>query len=483
VLFVKHSFSRAAVPGGARAETCGFRVQVSSAFIYALSVVFLTTLVLLCFNPGYMNVDTLDMWGQATHQIPYRDWHPVVISILWSQLRHLYAGPQTLLVVEDVLFCAGVILLLRGVAGRWGTVAILAAVVAFPPVFAYLGTIGKDSLLGAALLLAVGLLYLYLENHRPWTLAMALGASFLAFSTRQNAVFGLLPILGLLFWEALRSHKYRVQWSAALLIITISGFAAIDAMVDMEVHAGRGYEYQAIPLYDPAALSARTQRVLFPPEFLSPSGSLAGIDQHLSTRFVNSLIWPWDSANPLRLSDNPHSVHVLTHLWLTKVCAHPVLYVRWRWSVLSALAGLDPIVTTPYLEGISPNPAGITLHSTRYTKAELHFLHSIAQSLFFRAYLYVLLLILLFAWSIWKRRRPMGVAASSGLAFFFAFFVLSVNSEFRFVVYTMFIAVALFARWLAESAQIILTRGRAEMPEPQRLSAREAALASSQRNR
>jgi hypothetical protein len=58
---------------------------------------------------------------------------------------------------------------------------LLAALVSFPPVFAYLGTIGKDSLMAASLIATVGLVYLYSETCRNSVLGLALGTSFLGF--------------------------------------------------------------------------------------------------------------------------------------------------------------------------------------------------------------------------------------------------------------------------------------------------------------
>lgn len=458
-------------------------MRLTSVLIYGSCVICLTALVLLCFNPGYMNADTLDMWGQASHMVPYQDWHPVLISVLWSQMRHVYSGPQSLLLVEDVFFLVGVILMLRGVAGRWKTIVLTTAILLFPPVFAYLGTIGKDSLLSAALILTVGLLYLYMEIRKQWVVALALGASFIAFSTRQNAVFGLLPVLGFLFWEVLVARSSRALWSAALVLTTITSFIAINATVKIVVRPVPAYEYQAIPLYDLAALSAATHRVLLPPEFLSPSGSLARISEHVDPKFVNTLIWPWSPANPLRLSKDPRSVHALTRLWINNICAHPLLYLRWRWRVLAALAGLDPVVTTPYLDGVGPNPGGITLRRTPFTSGEQELLHHIGQSLFFRAYVYVLLLTLILGWSIWKRSRLNAIVAASGLTFFFAFFVISVNSEFRLDCYTVFVAVALSVRWLAESVPMLMNWKKHWKSLPMVLTAPETTLTAGERNR
>lgn len=420
--------------------------KLSNPVLYIGCVLSTVILVLIFFNPGYMNVDTLDMWGQATHAIPYRDWHSVPMAVLWSGMRHIYSGPQTMLVLEIMLFSTGLFLILGGVAECWKLALAFFTVVLFPPVFAYLGTIGKDSLLADSLIGTVGLVHWYMRSGSRLPFYVALVTSLLAFCVRQNAVFALLPLLFLLFWNTLARSKFRVLKTLTLMLACFGTFSLVNEGVKRLVHAESFYEYQAIPLYDMAALSKDLNVNFIPAEFLSPAGSLRNIRRHTNTIYVNTLIWPWGADNPLQFSSDPKTVHKLLRSWLRIVLRHPLSYLHWRAEVLAAIGGLNPIVPVPYLEGVSPNPAGIALQQTRFTLAEQQFLHRIGHSLLFRGYFYIGLLVIAIGWEIYTRHRVNAAIAMSGIAFFFAYFFIGVNSEFRFVCYTMFLAVAMITK-------------------------------------
>lgn len=395
----------------------------------------------------------MDMWGQANHFIPYWDWHSVVMASLWSEMRHVYPGPQSMLVLEDVLFCIGVILILdrRGrLRSAFGTVLLLAAIVTCPPVFAYLGTIGKDSLLASSLVLTVGLLQFFSRYRRLYVLILGLITGFLAFAARQNAVFALMPLLFLFFWEALGKHKYRKLLSVMLLSLSVASYIGLNSAVKMMLHVRPGYIYQSIPLYDLADLSVETGNMLVPQAFLSPAGSLDNLRKSTNARYINTLIWPWGQTNPLKFSSNPRDVHELLFVWVSNAFKHPLMYLRWRWHLFASLAGLNRFVTTPFAYGVVPNPAGVRLHDTWMVKTEQHWLLLTGNSLLFRIYLYTALLVALLGWGIWNHDHTLSAAAMSGLSFLLAYFIIGVNSEFRFACYTMFIAVVLLARWLRD---------------------------------
>lgn len=137
--------------------------KYSAILLYSSAIAFIVVLVVAAFNPGCTNVDTLAMWGQAHNRV-YQDWHPVALTIVMTYLIPVYDGFQPVVVLQTLLFTLGVFLTIRKYSTPLLGVALLLGVAVFPPVFYWLGFVGKDSFMACLLIFATGALYRYADN-------------------------------------------------------------------------------------------------------------------------------------------------------------------------------------------------------------------------------------------------------------------------------------------------------------------------------
>ena len=126
------SLSALALPGVGRRQWCCFAAAIG------------LSLTILTFFPGHMNRDALLQLSEARAMVFY-DWHPPLMSWIWSGLDRVMPGPLGMFVFHNTLFWAGlglVIYLLR-LAPAPSAILIL-AIGLFPPIFSALGTVWKD---------------------------------------------------------------------------------------------------------------------------------------------------------------------------------------------------------------------------------------------------------------------------------------------------------------------------------------------------
>jgi hypothetical protein len=74
-------------------------VRYSGTVLSVLVVAFVAVFVVGSFDPGCVNADTLDQWGQSGVKI-YHDWHPATLTILITYVRRIYNGLQAMVVVN-----------------------------------------------------------------------------------------------------------------------------------------------------------------------------------------------------------------------------------------------------------------------------------------------------------------------------------------------------------------------------------------------
>ena len=89
----------------------------------------------------------------------------------------------------------------------------------------------------------------------------------------------------------------------------------------------------------------------------------------------------------------PENVAELRSSWMVAVRAHPRDYLRHRWAMTRTLIGLGPHVWYPYHFQIDSNPFGITLAETAQNRAAMQFLNWVHDSILFRGWAYLALLI------------------------------------------------------------------------------------------
>lgn len=238
------------------------------------TVALVVCIVVLAFNPGCLNEDAIDQFEQAVAR-HYVDWHPATMSIVWSYLLRLYDGVQSMLVFSVFAFSAGLAMIVQAARRTWAKVLIFLGVIAVPPVFAFLGMVVKDTVMGTLLVLGIGAYYSCRAKRNWISLSVALIAMYLACAVRQNGIMMVSPILCLLFWEYLipRGRKYAILFAPLITLVTMAGFLGLLKLTIIAYHVTPGHPEQGVMLYDLSALSTRSGRLLAPAEFIFPGAA------------------------------------------------------------------------------------------------------------------------------------------------------------------------------------------------------------------
>ena len=104
-----------------------------------------------------MSEDSLDQYAQATRGV-YHDWHPPIMSFVWSRLLLFADGPQPMLVLHAAFMWLALGLLARRFSSSPYATWVFFVVGLLPWIANFEGVIWKDVGLAASWLLAAALI-------------------------------------------------------------------------------------------------------------------------------------------------------------------------------------------------------------------------------------------------------------------------------------------------------------------------------------
>lgn len=330
-----------------------------------LSIVWAVVFVRL-YAPGRVNVDIANQYAQATGAIPFSDWHPPVMAVVWRGLIDLTGEQASLFVLQTGLIAAscwvlGVIIHRCG-APRW--VSLLGpAVMVTPWTLSQMSMLWKDTQMAAALLAAVMLLTVARLVPKTWLLWVpALGLLIYAVGLRKNAVFAIIPIAVYLGWclvtalAARRSRRHETPGSEAppsrrtrvrsvlatasagvvVLIILVGGVKASDATIAARYDVQPTGQISQV-LLDDVMFSVPDKELMAsdaPPELK------AKIGQARPKCLQMGEIWDayWNCYGKGATGENFSPIadqDALRQLWLDTVITHPLRYAEYRATVFS----------------------------------------------------------------------------------------------------------------------------------------------------
>lgn len=195
------------------------------------------------FTPGRANVDIASQYAQATGAIPFSDWHPPIMAMVWRVLMAITGEQGSLLVLQVGLlaFACWVlgVLVHRLGAPRW-TSLLGPAIMLTPWTLSQMTTLWKDTQMAAAMIAAVMLLVIVRFLPRAWVLWIPATVLFVyAIGLRKNAVFAIVPIAVYFGWclvVVLRRWRSRRRSRAGA--VSASGDTGIAAEADSTLPGG-----------------------------------------------------------------------------------------------------------------------------------------------------------------------------------------------------------------------------------------------------
>ena len=280
--------------------------------------------------PGIMTWDAVRQYGQAVDG-DFDDWHPPAMGWLWQKLIPIHAGPMPMLVVQLALYWLGFALLVRAAwrRRRRGCAAALALCALLPIPLALMGSVLKDCLMLAALMVAVAMLALARPGRDMALRLIGILVLIAAATLRFNAFFATVPLMVALLPAAWRDRRWRI--SVAAIIATGLSLAAMP-VANRLIGADRSGVELSLVIFDLGGITKHTGIDMFPP--IDVAGPVA-----VNRRCYTALKWDsysfW-AANPCPISfekvdawfgDNGGNPYLYL---LRAIVAHPIAYAHHR---------------------------------------------------------------------------------------------------------------------------------------------------------
>ncbi len=399
------------------------------------------------YYPGQMSFDSGYTWWQARVGETWNTQSPMLVH-LWRVLDSIVPGPGLVFLLHLVLFWGGLMLIALGLRLRPLATVMLFALAGFAPLVTVLRAhVWTDVGFAAALLVSTGALaFLAQTGKRRWLL-LVLVAGFYALGLRQNALPALLPVVVCAMHRALAhdgTKRGRLAVGVASTLVLAALFGAVRVI---NAHADRDVPvWPALAVYDLAALSIATDRVLLPAQMIGPAMDVADLKQAYQAWSVGAVLTRTRNGirDPVTPGWTPAQLAELRHAWLGACLAHPREYVAHRIEMTAALFGTHPndwplalkFVPVPVqFRDNPPVPTNTTaLHGWIFRTAE-----RLRDTPMFAAWPYLLvgLVAAPFAWR--RRDRPAArialVLIASGALYALPLVVLVTSAEVRYTLW------------------------------------------------
>jgi hypothetical protein len=327
----------------------------------------LALLTFHAFDPGFVSVDTLTQYQQATGETPINDWHPPVLTLLWRALMNVSGQTSSMLALQltvywGSLLTIALVLLRRSRSWIWACAPLAVGLV--PSLLTFAGVIWKDVHLALALLATVALAMAASEFslRRPlrWAL-IALSVVLLTYAAlvRKNALVALPPIFYVLYLSFTEGSTRRPRFLAGLVVAVALVAGMAQLAITTVVKPVQGHQLASIAVDDithvstaadirGSALSADVQSRL-----LKAKGVCA--KRHiLSDRYLRC----YDSSpgGPIPV---PNAAQ-LQAAWPGLMLRHPVAYAKYRAEVFGKLL-IQP--RRFWYHGVIKNSEGLRLEN------------------------------------------------------------------------------------------------------------------------
>ncbi len=431
---------------GERSENYVRATRSTGFVICALAFAFVSW----SFYPGIMTADSIANLAQGRADV-YSDINAPLMSWLWGRLDTIAPGPALIFLIHLAIFWAASALFWH--ATNIKSFGLGFALIIFglaPHLLAQSIVVWKDIALGVSLYMAVALLYF--AKTAGTRIAMGLSPIFLfyAYAARLNALPAVLPIA---IWTGfIATRMFEIERKLIVGTVLGAGYCAVLTLgvylVNQRLTEGNSdHPFQQIYLYDLAAISVEKNESMFPDYIReSPGYSLETVKSRYNERSVSDLIFPnvpkAGDLPPLTLTKDADKVDQLRQRWFGAVKADPLAYIRHRARIFAQLVGLSRSITAPYVsDGFASNPEEFGGRGNvgyavlmKYFGA---FGRPFPQTFFFRAVVWIALLILLAYLAVQRRFTSdwdlIFVLSASSLLFIFAYFPTTPSTEFRYL--------------------------------------------------
>jgi hypothetical protein len=406
----------------------GFVIKGGFLFLFSLIVGW------AIYSPGFMSADSFSQYDIArTHN--YSDWHPPVMSWVWSGLNLFFNGPQGLLFLHLSLLCAGLYLINLFFSGYRYAWAIW-IVFYLPWVLNFSGVLWKDVGMAFSLLLAVAV---GIQKRTLVNVFLFLLLMFYAINLRYNGIFAAFPLMLMVvngWWPNLAWWRnVCVSFCTLIFVVFIGGLFNYNYLAAEKTNPS---SYMMVD--DLAFMSIKQGVSLIPDtefgDILRCATQVVGQGKLVGRSFC----LPGSTHSK---SANIYNEKVKKE-WIAQVTAHPLDYLQFRLAAFSYLIRSPGMM--PYFiwqPGVDSNSMGIVREASDATSFVNSYVSTSADyfPFLFKPFWWLWFASILLIASLYMRRsraRAISQALLSSAIFYICGYVpLTAMADFRYVYWSV----------------------------------------------
>jgi hypothetical protein len=385
-----------------------------------------------------MSPDSLDVYAQsASHH--YTDSHPPIMAALWSVFNSFYKGSLIMLLFQLGLFWGSFYLL----ATTWfslrrNQILFFFGLLLAPFIQNFLAYIIGDTQMALSWLFGFSIIARAEYKKRPMTIPEAIFSFlFILYGSlvRINALPGALPLFYLYFDSCLKWTKRRPVVLGATLI---SACLVIGCQV-LSNHLFRPekkYPEYKLYLQDLSGIYVKTGKNYFPSFIREYQGFDTGyLKTNFTTATIDNLYYDKRISFP-PLNENTRSI--IHRAWINSILDNPGTYLQNRWDGFLYFLHIKKRTWLVVLHAeVSPNNLGITFKRNFISDLFLEPIRFQSWMVYMKPWFwlignFVILIVAFFIRDPAIQRFVIALSASSFLYMAAEFFIIPVDTDFRY---------------------------------------------------
>lgn len=399
------------------------------------------------FYPGFMSPDSLDQYAQSV-KMDYTDWHPPIMSLVWTLFGKIVSGPQPMLLMQLLILWTSFFILSRVFIKNYSALFFLVILFFFAPYIQnFAGNIWKDVHMSLSWLFAITIMInaFYDKRKMRWWEA---SISFLAICygcwLRVNALPGGVPLLA--FWIAttfpssIKGVKQIIIFALKTIGLTVVVLIIQFSITELIIKPWKNHIEFKLFVQDLSGIYLKTGEMCFP-DFIKnrPEFDTAYLRKNYKYHTFDQFWWNADNKLIFPLVQNEENIKDTRQLWLRTLKKYPLVYLEIKSKgFLDFLritdSGTRMCTFFPY---IHPNDFGLSYTPNRMGDYFFKWMYKVEHAIYMKPWFWVLLNFILLGLSFiskLKKIKPPLLALSLSSLFYlaFEFFVFPADTEFRY---------------------------------------------------
>lgn len=386
------------------------------------------------FFPGFMSADSFMQFDQS-RSLRFTDWHPPLMSWLWSKLNYLATGPEGMLYFQLALLWSALAVWCWQYRAR-SLVWLIPLIGLLPWVLNFAGVLWKDIGMAFALLLLTGIAAGKVTGLR---LSAALLLFFYAINLRHNAIVAAVPVLLLVLarWRPAYSPARLLLTAGMTLVLTliignVVNYRLIGAehtkplnfiIVDDLSYLSLKEKHSLIPGVTIAQIQYCSQRTISETRLLARDVCMQGLGKPETTDLMRANLQP---------------------IWLAAIGRHPISWLRFRTAAFGFL--LRSPTDAPFYywhNGVVHNKVGVVQQASIATPLVQNLVEDTAVTLpfLFKPYWWLCAGTVLLLGSVLLRTtttlRTVQALLVSALLYTLAYLPVTPMADFRYIYWSV----------------------------------------------